>query len=207
VDAFARIISYIFHPLLMGTYFFALMIFLLPVALYPINSNSQLLFLVLVFITTFVLPVCLMSFLKIFGSIKSFKLESQQERIFPFFMILVLYAVFTYLLTYHNKIGLDDNVFKFLLIIDCLVLIGALFTLFYKVSIHAIGIMGLAGILIPLNKESDNALLLWITIGVVVLAGIIMSARLQLNAHTPRQVLIGALSGFLIGFFGIILLF
>jgi membrane-associated phospholipid phosphatase len=67
--------------------------------------------------------------------------------------------------------------------------------------------MGLAGILIPLNKESDNALLLWITIGVVVLAGIIMSARLQLNAHTPRQVLIGALSGFLIGFFGIILLF
>jgi membrane-associated phospholipid phosphatase len=144
---------------------------------------------------------------KNFGSIKSFKLESQQERIFPFFMILVLYAVFTYLLTYHNKIGLDDNVFKFLLIIDCLVLIGALFTLFYKVSIHAIGIMGLAGILIPLNKESDNALLLWITIGVVVIAGIIMSARLQLNAHTPRQVLVGALSGFLIGFFGIILLF
>lgn len=207
MNAFARIISYIFHPLLMGTYFFALMIFLLPVALYPINSNSQLLFLSLVFITTFVLPVCLMSFLKIFGSIKSFNLESQQERIFPFFMILVLYAVFTYLLTYHNKIGLDDNVFKFLLIIDCLVLIGALFTLFYKVSIHAIGIMGLAGILIPLNKESDNIMLLWITIGVVVLAGIVMSARLQLNAHTPRQVLVGALSGFLIGFFGIILLF
>jgi uncharacterized membrane protein len=113
VNVFARIISYVFHPLLMGTYFFALMIFLLPVALYPINSNSQLLFLVLVFITTFVLPVCLMSFLKILGSIKSFNLESQQERIFPFFMILVLYAVFTYLLTYHNKIGLDDNVLSF----------------------------------------------------------------------------------------------
>jgi hypothetical protein len=92
-------------------------------------------------------------------------------------MILLLYAAFTYILTYQNKIGVDDNVFKFLLIIDGLVLIGTLFTLFYKVSIHAIGIMGLAGILIPLNKESDNALLLWITIGVVVLAGIIMSAQ------------------------------
>ncbi len=207
MNAFARIISYVFHPLLMGTYLFALMVFLLPAALYPINAGSQLLFLVLIFIITFIIPVCLMSFLKIFGSIKSFKLESREERVFPFFMILLLYAAFTYILTYQNKIGFDDNVFKFLLIIDCLVLIGTLFTLFYKVSVHAIGIMGLAGILIPLNKESDNVLLLWITVGVVVLAGVVMSARLQLNAHTPRQILVGALSGFLIGFFGIILLF
>lgn len=207
MNVIARIISYVFHPLLMGTYLFALMVFLLPAALFPINPGSQLLFLALFFIITFILPVCLMSFLKIFGSIKSFKLESREERVFPFIMILLLYAAFTYTLTYQNKIGFDDNVFKFLLIIDGLVLIGTLITLFYKVSIHAIGIMGLAGILIPLNRESDNTLLLWITIGVVLLAGIIMSARLLLNTHTPRQVLVGALSGFLIGFFGIILLF
>ena len=190
----------------MGTYLFAFFVFLLPAALYPIKSPSQPTFLALVFVITFVLPVSLLSFLKIFGSIKSFKLETREERVFPFFMILVLYGAFTYMLTMQH-IAFDDNVFKFLLIIDCLVLIGTLFTLFYKVSIHAIGIMGLAGILIPLNKESDNTVLLWITIGVVVLAGIIMSARLQLNAHTPRQVLVGAISGFLIGFFGIIILF
>lgn len=207
MNILARIISYVFHPLLMGTYLFALMVILLPAALYPINASSQLLFLTLFFAITVVLPVCLISFLKIFGSIKSFTLESRQERVLPFFMILILYTTFTYLLTYQNKIDFHDNIFKFLLIIDFLVLAGVLFTLFYKVSIHAIGIMGLAGILLPLNKESDNTLLLWITIGVVVLAGIIMAARLQLNAHTPRQVLVGAISGFLIGFFGIILLF
>lgn len=207
MNVIARIVSYIFHPLLMGTYLFALLVFLLPAALYPITRGSQFLFLICFFVITFILPVCLLSFLKIFGSIKSFNLESRQERVFPFFMILVLYTVFTYLLTWQNKIGLDDNVFKFLLIIDCLVLIGTVITLFYKVSLHAIGCMGVVGILIPLNKESDNSVLLWITLVVVILAGVIMSARLQLNAHTPRQVLVGALSGFLIGFFGIILLF
>src|SRR5690606_15766584 len=181
----------------MGTYLFALMVFLLPAALYPINAGSQLLFLTLFFIITVVIPVCLLSFLKVSGLIRSFQLESLQERIFPFLIILLLYGAFTYILTYQNKIGTDDNVFKFLLIVDCLVLAGTLITLFYKVSMHAIGMMGLAGILIPLNKESDNTLLLWITIGVVVLAGVVMSARLQLNAHTPRQVLVGALSGFL----------
>ncbi|HET9054308.1 MAG TPA: phosphatase PAP2 family protein [Cyclobacteriaceae bacterium] len=207
MNAFARIISYVFHPLLMGTYLFALLVFLLPAALYPINSGSWFLFLTLFFIITVVIPVFLLSFLRISGLVKSFQLESRQERVFPFIIILLLYGAFTYILTYQSKIGTDDNVFKFLLIIDSLVLAGVFITLFYKVSVHAIGIMGLAGILMPLNKESDNILLLWITIGVMALAGVVMSARLQLNAHTPRQVLVGALSGFLIGFFGIILLF
>lgn len=207
MNVLARIVSYMFHPLLMGTYLFALMVLLLPAALYPIQAESQALFLAVFFTITVVLPVCLMVFLKISGSIKSFTLQRRQERVFPFFMILVLYITLTYLLTYQNKIGFDDNIFKFLLIMDCLVLTGVIVTLLYKVSIHAIGIMGLVGILLPLNKESDSTLLLLITIGTVVLAGIIMSARLQLNAHTPRQVMVGAISGFLIGFFGIILLF
>jgi membrane-associated phospholipid phosphatase len=205
VNLLSRIVSYVFHPMLMGTYLFALMIFILPAALYPINTKSQLVFLVLVFVITFVLPVFMLSILKTFGSIRSFALETRQERVFPFVMVLVLYSSFTYMLTY--RISIYDNVFKFLLIIDCLVLLGTVLTLFYKVSIHAIGMMGLAGILIPLNKESDNTLLFLVTISVVVLAGIVMSARLQLNAHTPRQVLVGAVAGFLIGFFGIIVLF
>ncbi len=205
MNLLSRIVSYVFHPMLMGTYLFALMIFILPAALYPINTKSQFMFLVLIFVITFALPVFMLSILKTFGSIKSFTLQTREERVFPFIMILVLYASFTYMLTY--RISINDNVFKFLLIIDALVLVATLFTLFYKVSVHAIGSMGLAGILIPLNKESDNTFLFWATIGALVLAGIVMSARLQLNAHTPRQVLLGAVAGFLIGFFGIIVLF
>lgn len=207
MDAIARIISYVFHPLLMGTYLFLLFIFLLPAGLYPINSESQFLFLVLFFVITVIVPIIMLSMLKISGSIQSFKLETRRERVFPFISILILYVMFTYLLTSQNRIGLNDNLFRFMLIMDGLILIGTVLTFFYKVSMHAIGIMGLTGILIPLNKESDNALLLWATIGVVVLSGMVMSSRLQLNAHTPRQVFVGALTGFLIGFFGVILLF
>lgn len=207
MNTLARLVSYLFHPLLMGTYLFTLFAWFLPAALDPINASSRLLFLLLVFIITVLLPVILMSLLKVSGSIKSFRLESRSERIFPFLTIVALYGVFTYLLTVQNKIGVDHNLFKFILIMDALVLVSALITLVYKVSVHALGIMGLAGILLPLNIQSDNALLLWVTVSVVALAGLIMSARLQLNAHTPRQVLVGALTGFLTGFFGVILLF
>ncbi len=203
----ARIISYLFHPLLMGTYLFALFACILPAALYPISSQSLLLFLACIAIVTFVLPVLMVSIMRLTGMVQSFTMPTQRERIFPFILIFIVYAVFTYMLTYKSRIGFGDNLFKFLLIIDALVLVAALITPFYKASIHALGMMGLAGILIPLNKESDNVLLLWATVAVVALAGIVMSARLQLHAHTPRQVLVGALLGFLTGTLGMMLLF
>lgn len=207
MNLLARIVSYVFHPMLVGTYLFAFMVFMLPAALYPVAERSQLLFLALFFTITCVLPVFMLSILKALGSLKSFTMKTRQERIFPFFMMVVLYGSFTYMMLRQNNGNFEGNVIKFLLIIDCLVLVGTLVTLFFKVSIHAIGMMGLVGILIPLNRESDNVLLLWVTLGVIVLAGIVMSARLQLNAHTPRQILAGALSGFLIGFLGVIVLF
>jgi membrane-associated phospholipid phosphatase len=42
---------------------------------------------------------------------------------------------------------------------------------------------------------------------VVLLAGIIMSARLQLNVHTPREVMIGSVAGLATGIGGMFLLF
>lgn len=207
MNVLSRIISYVFHPLLMGTYLFLTMAFVLPAGLYPISAESQLTFVALYFVMSFALPALMLSMLKFLGSVKSLTMENRKDRVFPFFMILVLYITFTWMLTYQSRAGFDDNVFKFILIVDALVLVSFLITLFYKVSVHAIGIAGLAGILLPLNQQSDNQVLFWVTIGVVLLAGVVMSARLQLHAHTPRQVLVGALTGLLIGFFGVILQF
>ena len=54
----------------------------------------------------------------------------------------------------------------------------------------------------PGRREPTPAIgVLW------VLAGLVMSARLYLQAHTLREVGYGAAVGFLVGFFGMILLF
>jgi membrane-associated phospholipid phosphatase len=85
--------------------------------------------------------------------------------------------------------------------------VATLFTLFYKVSIHTLGVTGILGILLPLNKVAENNSLFIPTLVLIVIAGLVMSARLQLNSHTPREVLIGAVTGFAVGFFGMIILF
>lgn len=69
------------------------------------------------------------------------------------------------------------------------------------------GVTGLLGIVLPLNTVAENNALFIPAVALLVITGLVMSARLQLNAHTPREVWFGALTGFLIGFVGMIVLF
>ena len=191
----------------MTTYLLGLLTYTLPSALYPINIDSFPSFLLIILIMTFVLPVLVISIFRIFGTIRSFTMEERKDRIPVFFFITILYCFVTYLFISRSRVSMDDNLFKLLVIIDFLILASAFITLFYKISVHSMGIMGMLGILLPLNKVAENNSLLLPTIGVLVIAGVVMSARLQLNAHTPREVLTGTIVGFSIGFFGMIILF
>lgn len=207
MNILARIISIIFHPLLMATYLFTLLAYLLPSAVYPMNTQSLRSFLIVIFAMTFFLPAINISFFKIFGVVSSFTMEKRTERIRPFFAITIIYCFVTYFFSYRARIGTDDNFFKLLLIIDCLVVAATMITFFYKISVHSIGIAGLLGIVLPLNSVAENNALVIPIVALLVITGLVMSARLQLNAHTTREVWLGALTGFIIGFGGMIVLF
>lgn len=196
----ARIVSVVFHPLLLATYLFGLLTFVLPAALDPLKEEGRLNFIFLIFCVTFLFPALNVGIFKTFGSIRTLAMRDRQERIMPFSFITILYIVITYLFYTRTRIGVDDNLLKFLIIIDALVLVGTVTTYFYKVSMHTLGMCGLIGILLPLNKISEEGALLYPTIGTIVLAGVVMSARLQLNVHTPREVLIGGVLGFTTSF-------
>ena len=203
----ARLISFVFHPLLMATYLFGLLSFELPMALFPIQSTGHQWFVLIIFITSFFLPAFSIGIFKMLGSIKSLTMDNRSERFVPFSLITIFYFMFTYMFYYKFKIGPSDNVFKMMLIVDGLVLASTLVTYFYKLSIHSVAICGLLGIIIPLNKVAEHNQLLLPTIVLILLAGIIMSSRLRLNVHTPREVLIGSLTGLMTGFLGMMILF
>jgi membrane-associated phospholipid phosphatase len=91
------------------------------------------------------------------------------------------------------------------LIIAALVVVATVITLFYKVSVHSLAMGGFIGILFPLIRFSSTLLLP--TTLFVVLTGVVVSSRLMLNAHTPRETLVGSLVGVLTGYSGMLLLF
>lgn len=207
MNLLARIVSVLFHPLLLATYMFALFSLSFPAGLDPLKEDGYWNFVFLIFCVTFLLPALNIGIFRTFGSIKSLAMEDRQERIIPFSFIAILYGVLTYLFYSRTRIGLNDNLLKFLIIIDILVIVATLVTIFYKVSVHSLATWGLIGILLPLNKVSEDGALLFPTIISIVIAGLVMTARLQLDAHTPREVMIGGMLGFGISFAAMIFMF
>lgn len=207
MNLMARIVSVLFHPLLLATYLFALFSRVLPAGLDPLKDDGHWSFVFLIFCVTFLLPALNIGIFKTFGSIKSLAMEQRHERIVPFSFIAILYIVVTYLFYSRTRIGLNDNLLKFLIIIDILVLLATAVTVFYKISVHSMAIWGFIGILFPLNKVSEDGALLYPTIIAIVLAGLIMAARLQLDAHTPREIMIGSLLGFASTFAAMVIMF
>lgn len=207
MNALARLVSVLFHPLLMATYLFLILSWALPSALAPLPVDSHFTFIGLIFIVTFLLPVLNIGIFRVFGTIESVTMKNRRERILPFIFIACIYVVITYLLYSRTQIELDDNFLKLMMIIDLLVIVSLIATLFFKVSVHSLAIWGLIGITLPLTKLSEVNALLYVSIGLVFFAGVIMSARLQLGAHTYREVMWGAVLGLATGLIGMLVLF
>lgn len=196
-----------FHPLLMATYLMALFAWYFPSALYPVKAESHGSFVLFVAFLTFVLPCINLFFFRQLGVIRSLIMQQRKERIMPFLFIALLYIATTALLYYKSRIGITDNVFRLFLVIDVLVVTALVITVFYKASIHSLAACGMLGILLPMNKAVEDGSLLYPLLGVMLLTGLVLSARLQLQAHTPRQVLVGATAGFAASFITMVLLF
>jgi membrane-associated phospholipid phosphatase len=200
----AKVIAYIFHPLLFTTYLVLLLGLFIPRFLL-IPSGAVITFSGFVFVMTFVLPTANLLMFKAFGTLGSFQMPTRQERILPFTLITIIYAVVTVMFFY--KVSVNVNFNKVMLITSSLVLLATVGTLFHKLSVHSLAVCGAFGILLPLNKAVESGALLYPTVVVLIIAGLVMSSRLYLNAHTPREVLTGALLGFGGGFFGMLILF
>jgi hypothetical protein len=200
VNTAARVISVIFHPLLFATYLFLLFTLVFPVGFDPIKEDGTGRFIFLLFCVTFILPVLMLSLLKTLGFLNAFNMVERQERVVPFILITMFYTGITYVFYDRSEVSLNDNFLKFLLIINALVLVSTLITFFYKISVHSIAIWGIIGILIPLNNVTDTGTLFLPTVGAIIMAGIIMSARLQLNVHKLSEVVSGAFIGFCTSF-------
>ena len=203
----ARVLSVVFHPLFIPTYFFSFLALALPSSLEPVSPELHLQFLMFIFLITCLLPLLNVGIFKAFGTIRSFAMPERKERLMPFVFISLIYVAVTYLFHLHARMNLNDNFLKFMVIIDLLIVVATIATFFFKVSVHSVSMWGLIGMLVPLNKITEVNTLFYPTLGVIVLAGFIMAARLHTGTHNPREVMWGAVMGLATGVTGMIVLF
>jgi hypothetical protein len=199
----AQLVSIIFHPLLFSTYLVVLLGYLFPpMLLLPVAKLPM--FAAVIFGLTFLLPVLNLWIFKQFNIISTLTLQKRKERTIPFVFISIIYVLIAAMFVY--RINLSINYTKLATITAALVVAASVITFFYKVSVHSLSVWGTIGIVLPLCKPAGQSLV-YATVALILVAGFSMSARLYLNAHTPREILVGSLTGFLIGFGGIVYLF
>jgi membrane-associated phospholipid phosphatase len=204
VKSAAKIISIIFHPLLLPTYMVLVLQKYLP-AMLMIRAEFSLTIVSLIFVFTFVMPVINLLMMKYFGNVNSITLEERKQRVLPFTFIALLYILVTFLFYY--KLPFSQNFNKLMVIITAMVVVSWAITFFFKISVHSLAICGGLGMLLPLNMATEQQDLLLPTVVLIIVSGLVMSSRLFLNAHSPREVMYGGVTGFLIGFGGILLFF
>lgn len=203
----ARFISVLFHPLFMPTYFFSMLAWAVPTSLEPITPDLHPKFLLFIFIVTCLLPFLNVGIFKALGTIRTLAMVDRRERLLPFVFISGIYVGITFLFYHQVRMTLNDNFLRFMMIIDLLVIVATVATFFYKISVHAVCVWGLIGIIVPLNKITEVNTIFYPTLALIVLAGFIMSARLVVGAHTSREVMWGSVLGLATGLSGMLIWF
>jgi hypothetical protein len=183
-------VSYLFHPLLMPS-IGLLLLFNSGTYLTYIDHEIKMATLRLVFIGTFIFPISFLPLLFYRRMVNSIHLGERKERIIPM-TATAAFCILVYALLWYFRAPL---VIQFFLLGSALVVVAAtLISVWWKISAHMSGLGGICGLLLGLLLRYNAPIIYFFLISVLV-AGIVGTARLKLNAHTPAQVYTGFLLG------------
>ncbi len=118
-------------------------------------------------------------------------MHTKRERIYPFLLTIIIYATIAYRF---NELPYPIELNMVLITATIALAAAFIINLAWKISIHSIGIAGLAGILYYGGLSSKFSIMLPFIV-VVLLAGAIGTARLLVTNHTKEQ----ALAGYAVG--------
>ncbi|MBQ8761238.1 MAG: hypothetical protein IJZ06_07450 [Bacteroidales bacterium] len=190
MNKLAQFISTIFHPVLLPTWMFLVII---ASDLYKILFINVGLCFAIVFVTTFVFPIISMLILKKFKVIKSLTMEKREERFIPLFIMVV----FLYATTRFFKGISMLSLYNFYLICNMLLCVVVFWVnLFWKISFHGIGWGAFSATLLIMTTISADVYLPFFITSLFI-SGIVGSARLYLKSHNESQIYVGFIVGFI----------
>jgi hypothetical protein len=192
----------VFHPLILTTYLFALLFLLSPdlVGASAFELSGKLSLLLLLCLNTFIAPALMVYYFRKMGVISSFYVDDIVERRLPYLACVVVYGVATYLFGWQLQpiSELAPQISVILASVTLSLVLVTMVSYFWKISAHATGIGGSIGMISALMVRFDEPALLSPLLLTILIGGWLMSARLQLNAHTPLQILAGVFCGLLV---------
>lgn len=202
----AMLLSGVFHPLLVPTMMYVLLVVINPYLFGSNGFNDQrtTLTLIMMVLYTCVIPVIAVVLMRLLNMVNSIHMEDRMERIGPLLLVMVLYFWVYYNFSQSNDVPTIFSAF----LLGVVIALALSFTInvMDKISLHAVGMGGLTGMaMISMALFGSQGLhfggftvsLGLLVIAIVLVAGLVGSARLAMGAHTKIQVYTGYVVGFL----------
>lgn len=190
----ARVISVIFHPLLIPTYIIAVLINLNVFFALVIPAEVKWKIIALVFIASAIFPSLILYGMYRFQLVQDLSMESKEERLYPYIATSIFFFL-TYFLIWQLK--LSPVYYYCLLGASILSVITLLINLKWKVSAHTVSMGAVIGAFAGLHIVLQINLLWLIAISVLA-SGITGYARLRSGDHSQAQIYTGYLLGFVV---------
>jgi len=185
-----QLISILLHPMFMPLLALHLTLLVLPSLAFTLSHNLVLIYGILVF-STMILPLASIFWLMRKGKVSSLEMSNHKERPLPLFKAVIWMSFGYYLL--QNLLFYTPILKAELLGAIIIILIAAIVSKFWKISLHLMGIGGVVGVFIALQVIHGDFLYLLLLF--ILLSGLLGVARIKQKAHNYAQVYVGFLVG------------
>ena len=185
-----QFISIILHPMFMPILALHLTLLVLPSLAFTLSQNLLLIYGILIF-STMVLPLISIFWLMQKGKVSSLEMSNHKERSLPLFKTVIWMSFGYYLL--QNLLFYTPILKAELLGAILIILLAAIISKFWKISLHLLGIGGVVGVFIALQIMHGDFLYLLLLF--ILLSGLLGVARIKQKAHNYAQVYAGFLVG------------
>jgi len=196
----ARFVSVLFTPFYLPLFGVIILFTLSYLALLPIEYRLQVVGLVYLF--TILMPTLFIHFYRRHQGWNLVELGKRERRMVPYIISILCYFACAWLLSRLNVFHFVNSILMTALIVQ---VVCAVINAWWKISTHTAAIGGVAGALFAFAEIFGFNPIWWFCL-VLIVAGILGSARIILRQHTLEQVVVGFGVGLVCACLGILFL-
>lgn len=190
----SHVLSIIFHPLFIPLYGTWLIIYTHSFSFAGFYGKKLFAVYASVFSNMILLTGVTVLLLKQLKFIQSIRMHTQKDRIIPYIATMTFY--FWAFLVFRHQTAIPFVLTAFVLGSFLAVVIAFISNLALKISMHALGMGGLLGLMFCIFSDPYYNITLLLLI-IILLCGIVGTSRLILGEHTLREVYLGFMFGIL----------
>lgn len=193
----ASVLSYIFHPIFLPLYAVWFIAYVHPSYLSGFSGGMRLRTVLITAQNAVFYPLFCVLLLKGVGFISSIFLRTQKDRIIPYIASGVFF--FWTFIVFREQTLFPRILPSFMLGVFLASSAALLANIYFKISMHAIGLGGIVGLFIVITG-TNTMLMTWPLSIALLITGLVCSARLLISDHTPKDIYAGLVVGLLAQF-------